>query len=327
MKRVATVAAVCLLALALAADSFRSAFAGTLTVDASLPDGDRRGFKTTDSLGIRLEGDLRFLLGVELELKCPKAAAAAPGALSFQLWSELSPAPDPAIYAYAGTRLVSQAVGPRLSYVFQIPLRKDHGLKAGPYAAIIPAVLSRDSFPLAAKLLPASKDLPYDLEVSEFSLRARPLISDEGALTVVVRFPEGASAAKATPAVLVDERRSAASGEEMLLKAGVHAVRVACEGFREENRSVTVEAGKTGAVEVLLEDIAPRVIVEAPEGAVVTVDGARVDKAGPEGFIVEPGERLIGVKVGDYSLTRKIVVERGKHYRIAVKLDLAVVEE
>lgn len=327
MKRIATVAVACLLVLALSADSFRSAFSGALTVDVTLPEGERKGFRTTDSLGVRLEGDLRFVVGVELELKCPKAAAAAPGALSFQLWSDLSPAPDPAIYSYSGTRLVSQALGPKLSYVFQIPLRKDHGLKAGPYAAIVPVVLSPAAFPLAAKLLPASKDLPYDLEIAEFSLRARPILGDEGALTVIVRFPEGAAAPKAPPMVLVDEKKGASPGEEMILKAGVHSLRVSCEGFREVNRSVTVEAGKTASVEVPLEDTAPRIIVEAPEGAVITVDGAKVEKVGAEGFVVEPGERLIGVKVGDYSLTRKLLVERGKHYRITVKLDIAVAEE
>jgi len=66
--------------------------------------------------------------------------------------------------------------------------------------------------------------------------------------------------------------------------------------------------------------------VEAPDSAVVTLDGQRIDHVAKPSMTVDPGEHNATCRIGDYTLSRKFTAYRGKSYKLVLEVDLQVQE-
>jgi hypothetical protein len=306
------------------AEELRVLIAGVATVTAENSEGSSFAMGFDESIAILLPKDSRFVQGIEIEIKSPPAALAAPGGFAYELWRRIEPAPDKKRLAYKGERIIMQPLPARAGYAIQVPVRADHSLKPSPYATLIPAIVEQKDFPFLLKLVPISKGVPAAAEAAKFQVRVRPLLSDEGALSLRLRYPEG-SAERRPVSVTVDDRKVDASAP-ILLRAGQHRLGVASEAYRDESRGFSIEQGRTLELVVELEDTTPILVVEAPDSAVVSIDGLRIDHVAKPSFAVEPGEHLAACRIGDYSLTRKFTAYRGKTYKLVLEIDLQVQE-
>ncbi|MDP3177107.1 MAG: hypothetical protein Q8M76_04335, partial [Spirochaetaceae bacterium] len=138
-------------------------------------------------------------------------------------------------------------------------------------------------------------------------------------------FPEGTKE-KGEILVSVDDKRIEPAAVAVV-KAGAHKLLVKSEEYRDESISVNVEQGKIAELVIDLQDATPILVVEAPDSAVVLLDGERVDHVASPQMAVEPGEHEISCEIGDYSLRRSFIAYRGKTYRIVLSIDLQVEEE
>ncbi|MEI6386546.1 MAG: hypothetical protein WCQ50_07920 [Spirochaetota bacterium] len=314
------------LILALSAPLDGEEFRALLASSLALPS-DSQGVQLTlaynEAFALTWPKDLPFVQGLEIELKAPPAVVPLASSLSWELWRSVDPAPQKTRSIYQGERILSQVLPSRAGFVIQIPLRGDHSLKSGPFATVIPTVLSPDDFPFLFRLAPLAKAIPPELEKASFVLRIKPLFTDEGGLRLGFRFPEGSQ--KRDLELSVDGKRVVVS-DLLVQKPGSHLLRVSSDGFREETRSFTIEQGRYIDLEVELEDTSPVLVVEAPDSAVITLDGARINHVTKPSMILEPGEHLIACRIGDYSMTRKFSVFRGKNYRIVLSIDLVFQE-
>jgi hypothetical protein len=66
--------------------------------------------------------------------------------------------------------------------------------------------------------------------------------------------------------------------------------------------------------------------VEAPDSAIVSLDGDKIDHVAHPTMTVEPGDHYASCRIGDYSLTRKFTAYRGKSYKLVLEIDLQVQE-
>ncbi|HET7839690.1 MAG TPA: hypothetical protein VFL04_08015, partial [Rectinemataceae bacterium] len=268
--------------------------------------------------------DSPFIQGMEIELKVPAAVMAVPGGFAYELWRRVDPAPEKSRFGYRGERIITQMLPARAGLVIQVPIRKDHSLKSGPYATLVPVVVEAKDFPFLFKLLAVSKGFSSEVENAQFQVRVRPILTDEGALSIRLRYPEG-QAEKSPVAITVDDRKVEASGP-LLLKAGVHRLHIASDNYREENRSFTIEQGKALELVVELQDTTPVLLIEAPDSAVVLLDGQRLDHVAKPQIQVEAGEHSATCRIGDYTITRKFTAYRGKTYHLVLAIDLQVQE-
>jgi hypothetical protein len=217
-----------------------------------------------------------------------------------------------------------QPLPARAGYSIQIPVRADHDLKPSPYATLIPAIVEQKDFPFLLKLVPISKGVPSAAETAKFQVRVRPLLTDEGALSLKLRYPEAAT--DRYPVVVTVDDRKVDPSSPILLKAGAHRLGVASESYRDESRNFAIEQGKTLELAVELEDTTPILVVEAPDSAIVTLDGLRIDHVAKPSMAIESGDHNAACRIGDYSLTRKFTAYRGKSYRLVLEIDLQVQE-
>ena len=310
-------------------EELRTIVAGTVALSSENPDGTRISIAYNEAVAVSLPRDNSFIQGFEIEIKLPQAAIAMPGALAWELWRRVDPTPDKARYGYDAERLITQPLPARASLVIQVPMRKDHSLKSGPYATVIPTIGETGDFPFLFKLYPIAKGLPPELENAQFQVRVRPILTDEGAIRLSLRYPEGGD--RTGVVVSVDDRRLpdghyVDGREALVLKAGTHYLRVSSDQYRDESRTFTIEPGRTLELSVDLQDTSPLVVIEAPDSAQITLDGRKVSGDGKTALTVEIGDHIVTCRIGDYVVTRKFAAYRGKTYRIVLSVDLQVQE-
>jgi hypothetical protein len=261
--------------------------------------------------------------GIELELAAPQAWLSHRGSLAMLMYAELDRQPSSGINDLEGRRIAFDPLPNKIKIIYQVPVRRSHGLRTTPYTTVTAETALPASFPILFKLMPIIKGLSEEVERMPFTLTAKPILANEGAVSLIFRYPEQL---KDRPfIVLIDDTVIENSGEEQLLREGGHHLVVLSDDYRNESRRFIIEKAKRLEIVIDLQDPAPLLIFEAPENAHIFVDNNPVSrKTGP--IPVEPGVHEAKFQVGDYTLTRTISVQRGKTYRIALAVNIDVEE-
>jgi len=306
-----------------AAESFRTLLEGTLELSADRPEGSSVSLAYNGSALISLGRGARFLRGIEIELSAPQSWLSQRGSLAMLVYAGLDRLPSPGTNELEGRRIAFDSLPNKIKIIYQIPIRRSHGLRTTPYATVPADVTLPASFPLLFKLMPIVKGLSEEIEHMQFTLTARPILADEGAVRLNFRYPEQL---KDKPfVVLIDDAVVNNTAEEQLLKEGEHHLVILSENYRNENRRFVVEKAKRLDITINLQDPTPLIIFEAPENARIFLNNHPVVREnGP--IPVDPGVYEAKFQVGDYTITKNITVQRGKTYRVALAVGIDIEE-
>jgi hypothetical protein len=211
----------------------------------------------------------------------------------------------------------------KIQTIYQIPLRSGHGLRATPYVSIPTGLIEPELFPLLFRLMPVMKGLSDEFQFMQFRLTVKPILSDEGAVKIIPRFPEHLP--DKPFAVYIDDEFIGRPQEERLLKSGEHQLVILSDDYRGENRRFLVERGKIIDLIIELRDATPLIYFEAPVDSLIFFDGTLLENRHSP-HPAEPGFHEVKFQVSDYSIVRNIQVQRGKTYRVALAADLAIYE-
>jgi hypothetical protein len=269
-----------------------------------------------------LGGEARFFRGVELELSAPQHWIPYQGSLAVAAYNELNQIPKTGVADVKARGFLNEPLPAKLQTVYQIPLRQGHNMRSSPYAKVLP-VVSPESFPIVFRIMPIVKGLTGELETMRFRLKARPILSDQGAVRIGFRYPEQLAGKPFT--MLIDDAVVENPGEERLLKEGEHHLMILSDDYRNESRRFLIERAKVVDLTIELQDPTPLIIFEAPEDARVFLDNAPV-ASNLSPVPVEPGPHEIRFQVSDYAIVRQIRVQRGKTYRVALAVDVNISE-
>lgn len=325
MRRALTSAILAAAALGLAgAESFRTVVAGAAEVWAAKPAGEPLSLSYVDSAVVSLGSDARFLRAVELEIAVPQTYLKHRGSVAVAIYSRLGKTPKAGVADLSGERIGFEPLQNKLQVVYQVPVRKGHGLKSTPYATVSTDVVPLDAFPILVRLMPVVKGLSDEVETLRFQLVARGVPIEEGAARISLAYPENLKDKPLT--VLVDDEVVPYPARELLLKEGEHRLAISSEHYRNESRAFTVERARVTELSVELKDPTPVVILEAPENAEAFFDGDRIEDL-RKPFAAAAGEHELRFRVGDYSLVERVLLARGKTYRIALSIDVTVKED
>jgi hypothetical protein len=308
------------------ADSIHANVKDTLELSEGNPDGESIALLPDDSVLIALTGTTRFIRGIELELTAPQLWLPNQGSLAIGIYSEFKQllAGGDAI-DMQGRRLKIDTIPGKIQTIYQIPLRKNHGLRNTPYVSVLQDV-PPISFPVLIKLYPIVKTLAADVENMRFVLNVKPIFSDEGAIRITMRYPDGKQ--NGPVAVLIDDHIIENPAEETVLQDGDHHLTILSTDYRSENRRFIVERGKTLDLSITLHDLIPLMIFEAPARALIYLDNNLLSGAAITApFAVEPGIHEVKIQVSDYAILKTINVQKGKTYRVAFTVDMEITEE
>jgi hypothetical protein len=303
------------------AEQFRVLVEGDLLVSLDNTAGSSIPLSYTGSAIVAISEDVRFFRGVELNFIVPQSYFAYRDGLMVGVYTGLEIIPDIGVVDVKASRLFFDVLPNKIQTVYQIPVREDHGLKTTPYVITLNRV-DADAFPILFRITPTMKGISDEIEKMSFTLSAKPIISDEGALNLSFRYPE--QLAGKPFSLLIDDVLIEYVDEEILLKEGVHHLVVVSEYFRNENRLFFIERGKTLPITIELQDTTPILMFEAPESARIYIDGVPVNPSRP--LPVEPGQHEVKFLMSDYSIVRPIIVRKGKTYRVVMTVAVDVSE-
>ncbi len=323
MKKVWGMSAGLLLFLSInasAADSFRVRSMAVISVDSQKSEAQTVELGYNDAVGILFPKNTTFLKGVEIEIKIPQDILAFRNTMAYGVYRQVQPLPSQATIDYQGEQVTLQPLPSRLSFVLQIPLQKNHNLKTGPYSTVLPTIYDASKGPLLFRLLPIMKGLPENIETLTFSVKIKPILTEEGGFQLKILYPqEGAKPVS----VRIDELLISNPEAMAVLPSGIHHLSIVSDDFRNEVRMFTVESAKVTELSVTMQDTVPRLYLVAPQNARIFLDNLPVENL-KEGFIIEPGEHTVQFKIGDYELTKQITVEKGKDYTVSMLIDINV---
>lgn len=312
-----------LLVASIEAESFRALVAGDLEVSSDNADGVSVNLAYNGSALIRLGRGTRFFRGIELELSAPQDWLSYQGSMAMQVYAELDRIPAPGVNDLEARSIAFIPLPNRIKTIYQIPVRPSHGLRSSPYATVAAETTLPASFPILFRLMPIIKGLSEDFEDMRFLLSVKPVLSDEGAVRLNPRYPEQLQNRPFT--VLIDDDVIENIAEELLLKEGEHHLVVLSEDYRNESRRFVVERAKRLDLVIDLQDSTPLIVFEAPENAVIFLNDAPISRA-TASIPVEPGVHEAKFKIGDYTLTKTITVQRGKTYRASLSVGIDIEE-
>jgi hypothetical protein len=272
---------------------------------------------------IRLDQDTRFVRGVEIELTAPEAYLDYYGSLAIVLYADLDTAPGPGAADLEARQISFEPIPNKIQTVYQIPIRDAHGLRTTPYSFVPTGVIEPGAFPLLFRIMPVIKGLREEIEAMVFQLRVKPVLSGEGAVRILHRYPE--QLAGKPFVVLIDDAVVENPHEEQVLREGEHNLVVLSEDYRNESRRFMVERGKVLEVTVELQDPTPVITFEAPESALIYVDNRLLANT-LKPYPVEPGRHEVKFQMSDYSIIRPLNARKGRTYHIALTVDLSISE-
>ena len=169
----------------------------------------------------------------------------------------------------------------------------------------------------------AAKGLPDEFERLRFILVARPILSDEGAVRLIPRFPPQLSGRPFT--VLINDNVIPNISEEIVLREGENHLVVLSDDYRNISSRFIVDRSRVTDLIIDLQDPAPIIVFEGPANAQIFLNNSLVRRRDP--ITVEPGTYEVRFHVGDYTVIRTLNVQRGKTYRVALAVDLTIQEE
>lgn len=296
-----------------------------------------------DSLAIFLPENMTFVKGLELSIKIPSEVAQWRDSVAYSVYEKISPSPKEDVIDYEGTRLTVGTFPSRLSTSIIIPFSENEAIKESPYSVKIPVLLNPASRYVFFRLQLAMKGASEDIEKSRFEIGVKPVLSDEGRLSLKIKVPEiedktqSENFQSSSYTVFIDEKNVSLSGfytpdfleKGIVLKTGEHHLSVVSDAFRNEIRSFRIDKARTTAIEISLRDIAPTVKIICPENAEVIFDGEILDRTKSDymdDFPVAAGEHSVTFKIGDYEILKVLNAENGRSYTVNLSINAEITE-
>lgn len=278
-----------------------------------------------ESLAIVLPEDKTFIEGLELKFDIPESVAYWMDSVACSIYTNIKPYPTSNQIDYSGTRVYVSTLPGKLSWILQIPFKKDNHLKTNQYTTKIDTIYDTTQNFVFVRLQPVMKGVPEETLNSVIPITVKPILADQGMLDLSLSTEQG-DLEHCT--VFIDDKMVDfyENSQKIILNTGVHNLTVVSENYRNEVRTVRIDQARTTPLNVEMKSIEPTLLIIAPEGTKVLLDGEVCNKLGVE-FQVSEGEHKIQFCIGDYDITRTISVIKGKTYTANFTLDLNISEE
>ena len=277
-----------------------------------------------EALAIILPPEQTFIEGLELKFEIPEAVASWMDSVACSVYANISPTPKASQIDYSGTRAYVRTLPGKLSWVLQIPIKKENSIKSDNYTTKVDTIVTPSKNIVFMRLQPVMKGVPEETLNSIIPITVKPILANKGQLSLNLVSPEE----KLSPCtVFIDDKIAPLPADKkLLLDTGVHNISIISESYRNEVRTVRIDRAKTTELTVEMKSLEPTLLITAPEGTEVLLDDVKCTIFGKE-FVITEGEHKIKFSFGDYEITRSINAIKGKTYTANFSLDLQIQEE
>lgn len=308
----------------LSAETFRVSKMHTVEIQQDITSEASALIGINESLAIFLPKDKEFIEGLEIKMDIPEVVAEWMDSVACSVYDNVKPKPSVNQIDYSATRQFVSTLPGRLSWVLQIPFTKENSLKANKYTTKMDTIPNLSQNMIFIRLQPVMKGIPEETLNSKIKITAKPILLNKGKLELTLNPKNDL----AQCSVFIDDKSVdfSQNPQKIILDIGIHNISIISETYRNEVRTVRIDQAKTTELIVEMKSIEPTLIVIAPDGAKVTLDGEDFSTFKTEVPITE-GEHKIAFSIGNYEIAKTINVVKGKTYTANFLVDLEILEE
>ena len=303
---------------------------GITIIDSNPEKISEVSLSSEDMFALTLDNKEFEPVKIQLEIRLSETLKEYPSMFALFFYNNVTPLPAEDISNYTGD-LVKYVVLPRKSkhfidiYLKQQPTRNEL-IPGTDY--IMPSEFKNTVFPLFIVMLPVMKGIPDNLLTEAIKIKISPFFSESGNLTINV-FEKSNSASNAALPKITDYKLTIdntlyTDSDNIVLPTGIRKVRIEKDGYIAFEESIVIKSSEKNSVTAYLTRELPYVVIQSPPEAEIFIDGVHYKQR--EFSNLKIGEHTLVFKLGEYSISRKIKLEKSKKYLIDLLLDIDVKE-
>ena len=294
----------------------------TLHLITAGPDhGEELSFNLNDLVAISMT-DSSFIEGLELNITLPAAFIRFRDSFALTLYKDTDPKINSSVTNYRGKKIFFNVLPIAKKMYIDIPVRTLFSRTSSPQTYVIKKLIPGKQFPLILKIEPVMKGIPSSLLSEHFKLKITTILTQKGSVSLRInpgKHPE-------SYVVRIDNNPVAIQKGEILLTPGIHQLKVSSDFYEEYTSNFAVKAGHTTAMDITLHPYQPTVQFDFPQGALLYLDGKKMTVSPDKKQAITPGEHVVRITIGDYTLSKKFTVLKEKSYKLSLFLDIFVKE-
>ncbi len=325
MKRIIGPLLVLLLAAGVAAETVRGTSTSLVALEPRTDLQPSLSLKPDQLAAIALPADARFFRAIVAEVVISEALRRYADSFAVAVYSDVSPAPTGSERVYTGRRVMFRALPFGTRVFVRIPIVAREGMDKGPEPVLEADAVAAGRFPLLLVVQPVMKGIPDSVLDRPFFVTLRAEIQSRGLVDLRISRPAGFQ--QEAVQVLLDSRPVDPGKAPLEVEAGVHQLEVVSEVFQKETASFAVSPGQTTSLEIALSPVASYLTVDAVAGAVVYLDGEKLDLPAGQRRQLTEGIHTIRFKIGETNVSKRVEVRKGRSYHVSLGLELVIKEE
>jgi hypothetical protein len=308
--------------------------------------------KTDEGLLIYLDNDYRFLDKIHIELTISDALKKYCDGLAVSLYSNLTPFPknDVLPTGKIDGKKIFFSVLPYTNRTFiQIPLtgtslaaasntQQSQAVKQSlPTGSLAPSSLPPGTlgvaelpkpgdFPLLFLIQPVMKGMPDVILLRDFFINIKAELANKGVLQLTLNQKEKSFKPEEL-VVQIDESIINLANLPLVLNAGMHKLKLESKIYKEKVVNFSLIPGEQKELQLILEPNKTTLMVDAPQDAIIFLDSNKLNILPGEKMEVAEGEHIIRFKIGNYSSSKKVFIQKGKSYTVNLILDISIKED
>lgn len=267
---------------------------------------------------VRPGDDYPFLAGLEILVDARAQTIGQDYALS--VFGSVDPPAAAGINNLVGVELASTVLTASGRTTIVIPYRGSSGLAPVP-GATVTAQTDPATGAIAVQLVPIMKGMTTEALDRSVPIRVRPILRQLGGLRVRL---DGVSSVvdRALETLRLEiDGRPVAPNTLLELPPGIYRLRATADDLLDYTENIGVEVGRIEDVVLPVEEPQAQVRFVVPSVAEVFFDGERIRG---RSITVSPGIHTVLIRLGDFSVSRQMTLDRDGTYRVGLDLDILV---
>ncbi len=290
-------------------------------VTAGVQSSGEVSFKLNDIVAVSLK-DGPYIEGMELNITLPASFTRYRDSFAITLYSDITPEPSSSNTSYRGRKIFFGVLPTAKKLYIDIPVAKLFARTSSMETYVIKHNVLPHRFPLILKIEPVMKGIPSSLLSEHFNLKISSIIIPKGSLTLNIKT----SKASKSYAVTIDNKPFDPHIPETVIASGIHQLKINSDFFEEYTSNFAIKPGRNTTIDITLKPYRPTVQFDFPKDSILYLDGKKITVSSDKKQPINPGEHVVRITLGDYTLSKKFTVLKEKNYKLSLFLDIFVKE-
>ena len=287
-----------------------------------------------EAVAIYIKGNPQFLTALQLELILSSTMKKYSDSFGITVHKKVNPQPQRGLKAFSAEKIFFHYLPYQNRIYINLPLSQsamNDTVSTGSFT--LEKVLKKEDFPLVISMIPLMKGIPASVINNKFYLNIKPILKKAGSLKLEVTLPDGSPAVNKTEKsdkmleLYIDGEKTNEPYFLPEISSGIHRLKISSPFFKEVNSTFTIEPGEEKVLQFKLQESQSSLNISIPRGAEIYLDGAKLPPLKVNSLSLNEGSHTVIIKIGDFSISKKIDIAAGKNYNLSLVFDIIIEED